>query len=180
MVNKYKYTNAEILRAICGNPELYIPPPETEEEQTMSQLSDNPRLSSYGNISTIAARLDCSSQTVRNYLAKETTGGQKLRDAVEQEKRRGELDRAEFHHDLISKAEKALDIRLDILDMQAIKLVLERLDKDNYSSRQELTGVFTPEHLKMLEAFNMTPSQAVAGFMKILEEEKQKQESSER
>ena len=68
MVNKAKYTKSDVLRAIQGNPQAEIIAKSKGDDAWLKDLwLDDLRVSSYGHIPTIAKRLKCSDQTVRNY-----------------------------------------------------------------------------------------------------------------
>ena len=70
MANKAKYTKTELVLAIQGDPEATLPKKtEGEDGWIKDKWLDNRRNSSHGHIPTIAKRLNCSSQTVRNYLS---------------------------------------------------------------------------------------------------------------
>jgi len=150
MANKAKFTKSDVLRAIRGNPDNNGPAipkgADGNDDWVAALWVDDARNSSHGHIPTIAARLGCSDQTIRNYASRKDKNGNltklaiEVQAAIEQEKQVGMLKRADFHHELKTKAELALLTNIEMLDTQAAKFVLERLDKANYSSRSEMTG----------------------------------------
>lgn len=146
MAGKQSYTKSEVLRAIRADPDAPKAPPSTNDDASiLAGWQDDKRFSSYGHIPTIAARLGCSEQTVRNYVNKTIAGeltkkAQDIRAAIEAERQLGFLHRAEFHYELIRDAEKGLHTNVKLLDTPSIRFVLERLDKAHYASRSEMTG----------------------------------------
>ena len=223
MGNKDKFTKSDVLRAIRGNPEAEIVAKTKGDDAWLKDLwLDDLRMSSYGHIPSIAKRLKCSDQTVRNYASarerlpeyrvlldtlkqirtaiRDSDGrvyelvkklseinqnnrflmsdvienllndledpGAKfppllaaikrkiisntwgeftkqaldIQSAIEKEKDRGMAVRADFHIELIRDAEKALHTNIQMMDTASIKFALERLDKDNYAVRSEMTG----------------------------------------
>lgn len=70
MVNKDKYTKTDLILAIRGDPAASEPEKHTGDNAWIENTwLDDERKSSNGHIPTIAFRLNCSDQTVRNYLA---------------------------------------------------------------------------------------------------------------
>lgn len=226
MVNKARFTKSDIIRAIRGNPDGNAPAPPKDKDGVVDWIAatwiDDERKSSYGHIPTIAARLSCSDQTIRNYASdrerlpeykmlngilkqvraavKETdavvytlikemvainqekkiglTGiieqllngldnpvvklnpilveiknkiaantwgaftkqAVEIQEAIEHERQLGLIKRSDIQHELKTKAEIALLTNIEMLDVNAAKFVLERLDKPNYAARSEVTG----------------------------------------
>jgi hypothetical protein len=71
MANKNKFTKTMIMMAIRGNPDLpapIVPKSDDGDDWITAAITDNPQLSSHGHVPTIAGRLMCSEQTVRNYI----------------------------------------------------------------------------------------------------------------
>lgn len=249
MANKPKYTKTDVMRAIRGNPEGGKPPtPQGENAWIEALWLDDTSKSSHGHIPTIAKRLGCSDQTVRNYCnererlpeygqlmglltwirkaIKESDSGvyEPIRDmasinqndrfdmdtaikkllnslddpdakfssilaaikskivgntwggftkqamditaAIEHEKVLGMLAREDFHHELKTKAEIGLMKNIEMLDTPSIKFALERLDKENYAARNEMTGadgeaLFDSETMALLEEMGIDVKEAL-------------------
>ncbi len=151
MANRHRYAVKEMLLAIRGEPESSFP-----------ML----RESSEGKIKIIAERLDCTEQTVRNYMAPNTNKAKRIRAAVKHEL-------TMYRAGLYEIAEDGLKAKVEDKDWNAIKFVLSTLGKDVYSTRHEMTGadgavLFPEDVVKLLEEMGMEPSEAVQEFAKML------------
>lgn len=261
MVNKVKFTKSDLMRAIQGNP-VAAPPvrftDDDEDSYIKNEWLNDLRESSHGHIPTIAARLRCSAQTVRNYLNERTrlpeykvllgllrqirqaireadsgvfdlvkemavinqddkfqlsdiieqllhglddravklgpilitiknniisnTWGEftqqaiDLQTAVSEEKEHGLIAQAEIRHEIKTDAQKALHVLVKAFDPSSVRFANERLDKENYSGRSEVTGkdgkdLFTAEHLALLAEVGITPKQFIAAMMEKVSSE---------
>lgn len=171
MANKIRYTQGMLNRAIRGDSgSSFVMPFEKNPGDNV--WIDDPRKSSHGHIPTIAKRLECSEQTVRNYCNRKNSDGEltklatMVRAAIEQEKDAGLVERADFHHDVVTNAEKVLALHIEALDLNATKFALTRLDKGNYSSRSEMTGadgkaLFDGETMALLDEMGIDVEEAM-------------------
>jgi hypothetical protein len=148
VANKPKFTKGVLLRAIRGDPTQAKPTSNQDDDAWIADLwVDDPRVSSYGHIPTIAARLGCTEQTVRNYANRRnkitgqlTRQAKDIQAAIDAEFTLGLERRADFHTELIRDAERALHENVKLLDTPSIRFALERLDKGHYAVRSEMTG----------------------------------------
>lgn len=158
------------MRAIRGDPAASFNPSSGNELDDL--WVDDLRKSSYGHIPTIAKRLVCSPQTVRNYRDRKNSEGEytklalQVQKALKEEEMVKELDHADFNYELISTAEKALLINVKLLNQPAIKFVLERLDKEHYAARTEMTGadgkaLFDSETMGLLDEMGINVEEAM-------------------
>lgn len=140
------FTKSDFMRAIRGDSQAQEPQQSGSADAWITELwEDDKRLSSYGHIPTIAARLGCSEQTVRNYAKRKIKGeltkqAVTIQAAIETERQLGFVVRAEFDAGLISDARIGLRANVKLLDVQSIKFALERLDKEHFAARSEMTG----------------------------------------
>ena len=226
MAKTKKYTTSAILRAIRGDPDASPPVIPKDEKGQIDEIAatfvNDERLSSHGHIPTIALRLSCSNQTIRNYcnererlpeyrvlngLLKQvrqdirdnddvvydvikdmaaidqvkhfglsslieelingldnpgvnpntvlrglkkaiygntwgdlTNGALEIQAAIEQEKEVGLIESVYIRHELKTDAEKMAHLLIKAGDGPMTKFILERLDKENYAARTEMTG----------------------------------------
>lgn len=158
MANKPKFTKSVILRAIRGDislPDPILPKIMTDKgeatkvvDEIAAAFFDNPQLSSHGHIPTIAARLLCSEQTVRNYVNRRNKEGKftktaiAIQEAIEHEKNVVYSTACdEIRHEIKTDAQKMLHLLIKAGDGASVRFGLERLDKDNYASRTEVASI---------------------------------------
>lgn len=142
MANKNRYTKREIRKAIEG---------------------------SKGIKTAIAQRLNCTRQTVDNYLDRFPD----LKALVSDER-----------DSIIDLAEVKLLQAVNNNDMRAILFVLETIGKDRgWTKRTEITGAdggavleLPPEALRLLKVMDIEPSDVVREFVAMLEAEAEKAE----
>ncbi len=259
MAKTKKYTTSALLRAIRGDPDADAPVIPKDDKGQIDDVAAtfiiDDRLSSHGHIPTIALRLSCSNQTVRNYctdrerlpehrllndLLKQirqgireqddvvydlikgmtaidqvkhfglfsliedlinglgnsdvklypilgalkkkidaktwgdlTKGAVEIQAAIEQEQEVGLIERVYIRHELMTDAEKMAHLLIKAGDGPMTKFILERLDKENYAARTEMTGAdgenlydddarkALGELAQMLDDMGKDPSEAV-------------------
>ena len=159
MARKKKYSRLAWMRAIRGNPKA---------------RTENGRMSSDGHIPLIAARLACTTSAVY-YNMKDGSGlAEEICAAIEEERDNMLKLRQAKQPRILAKAIDNLELLVDACDWRASRFAIERLGKDDYSLRHELTGkdgggLFSPADLELLKELGMEPSQAVQEFIQALQ-----------